>query len=48
MWNMKKGQTELLCRTETDSDVEKLTGFDGGQVAEGWAGGLGEKCKTGL
>ena len=22
--------------------------FDGGQVAEGWAGGLGEKCKTGL
>ena len=24
MWNLKKGQNELLCRTDTDSDFEKL------------------------
>ena len=24
MWNLKKGQTELLCRRDADSDIEKL------------------------
>ena len=25
MWNLKKGHNELLCRTDTDSQTEKLT-----------------------
>ena len=24
MWNLKKGHNELLCRTDTDSQTEKL------------------------
>jgi len=40
MWNLKKGQNELLCRTDTDSQTEKLMvskgdGSGGGEIRWG-------------
>jgi len=44
MWNLKKGQTELLCRTDTNStDFEKLmvsTGDSLGAVGMRWGCGM--------
>ena len=34
MWNLKKGYNELLCRTETDSDFEKLVVTKGDRLRE--------------
>ena len=42
MWDLKKGYNELLCRTETDSDFEKLMVTKGEARGMGW--GLGSKC----
>ena len=40
MWNLKKGQTELLCRTDTASQTLKTLWFpkEGGWGVEGCAG----------
>ena len=40
MWNIKKGHSELLCRTETDSQTLKNLWFpqETGCAGEGWAG----------
>ena len=35
MWNLKKGQNELLCRTDIDSQILKNYGFQMRQVG-GW------------
>ena len=40
MWNLKKGQNELLCRTDTDSQTLKTYGFQRRQV-RGWEDRLG-------
>ena len=46
MWNLNKGYSELLGRTDTDSQTlknlwfPKETGWEEGR----WAGGLGWKC----
>ena len=32
MWNLNKGYEEFICRTETDSDFEKLNDYQRGQV----------------
>ena len=51
MWNLKKGHNELMCRTETDPDFEKLMVGDQRSQAggEGMGWGLGwKRCKTGL
>ena len=40
MWNLKKGQTELLCRTDTDSYTKKLM-VSGGDSLGGWEDMLG-------
>ena len=37
MWNLKKGQNELLCKTDTDSQTEKLMVSKGDRW--GWGGG---------
>ena len=50
MWNLKKRKkkdaNELICRTEIDTDFEKLmvTKGDRSGVGRGWTGGLGWKC----
>ena len=36
MWNLTKGQNKLLCRTDTDSDFEKLI------VSKGDRSGVGD------
>ena len=46
MWNLKKGHNELLCKTDTDSQILKNLRF---QKEVGWgvgkcAGALGWKC----
>jgi len=49
MWNLKKGETELLCRTDADSqtlkNLEKETvwGVGGCAWVVGW-----KSCETGL
>ena len=52
MWNLKKLQTELFCRTDADSQTEKLMvskgevrggGFGGGNVIKL---GCGDHCTT--
>ena len=40
MWNLKKGQTELLCRTDADSQTLKNYGLRRRQFV-GWADVLG-------
>jgi len=35
MWNLKKGQNELLCRTDTDSQILKNLWFT---KVTGWGG----------
>ena len=43
MWNLKKGQTELLCRTDTDSQTEKLMVSKGDSSGDGgmsWGCGM--------
>ena len=43
MWNLKKGQNELLCRTDTDSDFEKLMVSKGDSLGGGgmcWGCGM--------
>ena len=43
-WNLKKGQTEVLCRTDTDSQALKNllfpneTGWGGGEALRIWDG----------
>jgi len=45
MCNLKKGHNELLCRTDTDSQTEKLMVSKGDRLGGGgWAGDLGWKC----
>ena len=45
MWNLKKGHSELLCITDTDSQTLKLMVSKGGSLGVGgWAGDLGWKC----
>ena len=39
MWNLKKGQTELLCRTGTDSQTLKNLWFPK-ETHWGWENGL--------
>ena len=51
MWNLKKGQTELLCRTDIDSQTLQNLWFPKETVrgVAGWAGVVGWKCdKIGL
>ena len=51
MWNLKKGQNELLCRTGTDSQTLKnlWSPKERGWGMRGCAGGVGWKSyKTGL
>ena len=45
MWNLKKGQTELLCRTDTDSQTLKKLQFSNetGWGMRGHTEGLGFK-----
>ena len=45
MWNLKKGQNALLCRTDTDSQTLKNLWFPKETGGGGWgkAGGLGWK-----
>ena len=40
MWNLKKGQTELLCRTDTNSNTLKNLQFpkETGWGMRGWPG----------
>ena len=43
MWNLKKGHNELLCRTDSDSQTEKLwfpneTGWGVGDALRVWDG----------
>ena len=40
MWNLKKGQTELLCRTDADSQTLKTYGL-WRRLFEGWGDVLG-------
>ena len=40
MWNLKKGQNELLCRTDTDSQTLKTYGLQRRQFG-GWRDTLG-------
>ena len=40
MWNLKKGHNDLLCRTESDSDFEKLMVSKGDSFG-GWGDALG-------
>ena len=40
MWNLKKGQTELLCRSDADSDIEKLMVSIGDMLGMGWGFGM--------
>ena len=51
MWNLKRGQNELLCRTETDSQTEKLmvTKGDrlGGDGLGVWDGNIKLGCDDG-
>ena len=35
MWNLKKGHDELLCRTDTDSNFEKLMVSKGERLGSG-------------
>ena len=37
MWNLQKGQTELLCRTDTDSETLKNVWFPN---ERSWGGGV--------
>ena len=39
MWNLKKGHSELLCRTDTDSDFGKNLWFPNKQF-RGWGEAL--------
>ena len=51
MWNLKKGHSELLCRTDIDAQTLKNLQFpnETGWGMGGCAGGLGWKCyKIGL
>ena len=41
MWNLKKGQTELLCRIDTDSKSLKNLWFSKEIVCGGWEDVLG-------
>ena len=36
MWNLKKGQTELLCRTDADSQTLKNLWFPGVLIVAQW------------
>ena len=38
MWNLKKGYNELLCRTDPDSQFEKLTISKGDRLLRGGMG----------
>ena len=40
MWNLKKGQTELLCRTDTDTQTLKNLWFPK-ETGWAWGDGLG-------
>ena len=40
MWNLKKGQNKLLCRTDTDSQTLKILWFPK-ETGCGWGDGLG-------
>ena len=50
MWNLKKGQNELLCRTDTDSQTLKNlwfpneTGWGVGDAPRVWDGNAIEFC----
>ena len=46
MWNLKKGHSERLCRTDTDSQTMKKLWFpnETGWGVGGCAGDLGWKC----
>ena len=45
MWNLKKGNSEIICKTETYSQTLKNLCLpkETGWVGEGWTGGLGWK-----